>query len=190
MDLFDALYARRTIRKFASQPIERHILYKLIDCARISPSAANLQPIKYAVINDAETNSKIFPFLKWAGYEPKAAPQKGEEPTAYIAILGDDDISAKTQACDAGLAMSALCYAAVGAGLATCILGAIDREKLKLLLQLPENLHILYIVALGYPAQDSVPVAMTDSCKYYLNGETLYVPKRKLDDSIINYREE
>lgn len=189
MDIFEALYARRTIRKFSRKPIDRGVLYKLIDCARLAPSAANLQPIKYAVIDTEEMAVKIFPLTKWAGYEPAAAPKKGEEPTAYIAVLGDNSVSKTTQSCDSGLAMAAICYAAEGMGLGSCILGAIDREKTAELLKLGENLHVLYLIALGYPAQESEVTNAAEDIKYYLSDDKLYVPKRTLNEIIINYRE-
>lgn len=193
MDIFEALYSRRTIRKFSRRPIDTAALYKLIDCAHLAPSAANLQPIKYAVINTEEMNEKIFPLIKWAGYEPKAGPNKGEEPAAYIAVLGDDSISKPTQDCDSGLAMAAICYAAEGMGLGSCILGAIDRKGIGALLELGENLHVLYLIALGYPAQESAAInaaeGMAEGIKYYLNGDKLYVPKRTADQIIINYQE-
>ena len=189
MDIFEALYARRTIRKFSRKPIDRSILYKLIDYARLAPSAANLQPIKYAVIDTEEMTEKVFPLTKWAGYEPKAAPSKGEEPTAYIAVLGDNSVSKTTQSCDCGLAMAAICYAAVGMGLGSCILGAIDREKIAALLELGENLQVLYLIALGYPAQESEAIDAAEDIKYYLKEDKLYVPKRTSEQIIINYRE-
>ncbi|MDD6736250.1 MAG: nitroreductase family protein [Clostridiales bacterium] len=190
MDIFKAIYSRRTIRKFRPVPVSRNILYKLIDCARLAPSAANRQPIKYAVIDGEELNSAVFPLTKWAGYKPEAGPLSHERPPAYIAVLGDDSISRGTQENDAGLAMSAICLAATGEGLGSCILGAIDRDRIGSILNLPKNLHLLYLIAIGYPAQESTSAEMKDGdCKYYLENGRVYVPKRPLEDIIINYQE-
>jgi nitroreductase len=79
----------RSYRRFyEDHPIEIDTLRALVDLARLSPSAANLQPLKYLLSNDPHKNSLIFPHLAWAGYlKDWPGPMEGERPSAYIISL-------------------------------------------------------------------------------------------------------
>ena len=89
MDIRDALLNRRSIRKFEQKRIPEKDLEMLIDYARIAATGANLQPLKFVLVEREELLGQVFSCTKWAGYLPEAAPQPGEEPMAYIAILTD-----------------------------------------------------------------------------------------------------
>ena len=112
MTAYEAIKARRTIRKFQQKPVSHDLLVHLADCGRMSASAANLQPIKYALINNPELTSKIFPLTKWAGYLKDGTPKENEQPPAYIAIIGDKDINKNALENEAGLVMSTIMIAA------------------------------------------------------------------------------
>lgn len=87
MEFYDVLKTRRSIRKFAQTKISDELLLKIIDAARFAPSAANLQPLKYAVVR-GEKCGDIFPHTKWAKLlGERGTPQKDEEPTAYIFVM-------------------------------------------------------------------------------------------------------
>ena len=62
---------------------------KYIDVARVAPSSANTQPLKYVVVQTASMVEKVFPLLKWAGYLPGYTPKEGERPVAYIIVCVD-----------------------------------------------------------------------------------------------------
>ncbi|RKY54433.1 MAG: nitroreductase, partial [Candidatus Neomarinimicrobiota bacterium] len=80
--------SRRTIRQFKQNPIPLEDLLRCIKSAGLAPSAANLQPLEYLLINDSEKVETIFPLLKWAGYiAPNGDPEKGRRPTAYLIVL-------------------------------------------------------------------------------------------------------
>ena len=181
--IYEKIIARRTIRKYQNKPVPKEVLIKCVDVARLSPSGANRQPLKYIIINDEEQLRKVFPLTKWAGYLPNYYPTEEEMPRAYIAILLDKNIR-ENPGHDAGIAAMAISMVAFDHGLGSCILGAIDREKLKEVLKLPENLEVVLLVALGYPAEQPVVDEVKDGdIKYWLdeNG-VLHVPKRSLEE--------
>ena len=102
MDIYELIKKRRTIRKFEQKPIEKDLLLKMTDAARVAPSGGNLQPIKYAVVNSKEMCDKMFSLVRWAAYlAPDYNPKEDERPTAYIAVYGDTSI--KKQGFENGL---------------------------------------------------------------------------------------
>lgn len=186
MNVYEAIMSRRTIRKFRQDKIDKNDLIKLVDCARMAAYGANLQPLKFAVIDDESKRNEIFPFIKWAGYLNDGAPKDNERPSAYIAVLGDKTLKASdTYETEAGAAVTTMMLAAEEMGIATCWLGAIQRDEMKSTLALDDNLKVVYLLALGYPMQKSEPVEFAGDVKYYLDGETLKVPKRSIDEVLV-----
>lgn len=187
MNVKEAIFKRRTIRKFTQHPIDNEKLVELIDCARVAAYGANMQPLKFRIVSEQSELDAVFPCIKWAGYLSDGAPKDGEKPTAYIAVLGDSGIKSAAVECEAGAAVTTMMLEAVEMGLATCWLGAIDRAKIKNALKLSDNLNVAYLLALGYGAQESEICEMSDNnVKYYEdeNG-TIHVPKRALDEIIV-----
>lgn len=188
MTVYEAIMNRRTIRKFTREKLDNGDILRLIDCARMAAFGANMQPLKFAAITEPETLEAMFASTKWAAYLPDGAPSESERPTAYIAVLGDKEIKPNGMfETEAGAAVTNMMLAAEEAGIASCWLGAIDRAALSSLLKLPEKYSLVYLLALGYPAQESKAVEMKDGdVKYFVdeNG-VVNVPKRALDEVIV-----
>ena len=186
MEIKEAISKRRSIRKFQQKPISREILLDLVDMARMHASGNNLQPVRYAVINDSDINSKIFVLTKWAGYLPDFNILPGEEPTAYIVLFRDNRIK-KSCDFDIGAAATNIMLTAVDHGLGTCCIGSFSREPLAALLSLDPELVPELIIALGYPAHESRAVSCADgNIRYSQTADgTFEVPKRSLDDVIV-----
>jgi len=185
----DLILKNRSYRRFDSDyKIERNTLLELVDLARLSPSAANLQPLKYILSCDPQSNDKIFPCLAWAGYlKDWPGPAPSQRPSAYIILLGDTSIR-KEFGCDQGIACQSILLGAVEKGLGGCIIGSIDRDKLSLEMEIPSQYHILLVIALGKPAEniilDSPPCK--DPVTYYRDmTNNHHVPKRSLKDLIL-----
>jgi hypothetical protein len=108
----DLILSNRSCRRFDEGFVmERRTLEELVDLARLSASAANLQPLKYVLSCDAEKNARIFPHLAWAAYlKDWGGPAPGERPSAYLVILGDSAIS-QTFGCDHGIAAQSILLA-------------------------------------------------------------------------------
>ncbi len=186
MQVYNAIMSRRTIRRFTQKEVPHDLLVRLVDCARMAAYGANLQPLKFALIETKALCDAVFPHTKWAGYLEDKGPKDGEQPTAYLAILGDNDIKQSFET-EAGAAGMTVLLAAEEMGLGACWLGAIDKQKLPEILKLPEHLSLLYLIALGYPAENSRPVLMKENdVKYfYTEDGMLNVPKRSLEEVLI-----
>lgn len=183
----ELILKNRSYRRFhEDRPVNIDTLLELVDLARLSPSAANLQPLKFMLAADPETNSKIFPTLAWAGYlKDWPGPAEGERPTAYITILADTEIRKET-GCDQGIAAQSILLGAVDKGLGGCMIGSIDRKTLREELSIPERYEILLVLALGYPKEAIILTeAKEGDIHYYREGLIHYVPKRPLGEIVL-----
>ncbi len=187
MNVLEAIKSRRTIRIFKRIAVEKQDILKIIDAARLAPTGANLQPLKFKIITDEATRRKMFPYIKYAGYLPDWDPSFEESPTAFIAVLNDTDIKPTEKSeCDSGAAIMNMCLAATELGLGSCWLGAINRAEIKRILRLDDKLDITYLLALGYPDQEASYTEIIDSIKYYHDeNKNVFVPKRRLEDIIV-----
>ena len=183
--VYEKITNRRTIRKYSQKEVPEKVLLTCVNAARLSPSGANRQPLKYVVVNEQELLREVFSTLRWAGYLPDYQTSEEEMPRAYIVILLDKSIH-ENPGHDAGIAAMSISMVAYDKGLGSCILGAVDREKLRKILNIPDGLDIILVVALGYPAENPVVDKIKDGdIKYWLdkNG-VLHVPKRDLEDIV------
>lgn len=179
----------RSFRRFhQDKAVSQETLKGLVNLARLSASAANLQPLKYVLSWTPEKNALIFPCLAWAGYlKDWPGPVEGERPAAYIVILGDKTIAPQF-GCDHGIAAQSILLGAREQGLGGCMLGSINRDLLRKSLNLPEKFDILLVLALGAPKEQVVleELAPGGDIKYWRDDAgTHHVPKRRLEDIII-----
>lgn len=184
MSINELIKKRRSIRKFRQKKIPRDNLVKLVDNARLAPSAANLQPWNFVIIDENDLCEEIFSALTWAGYvKPKRNPQEGEKPVAYIIIIINKTINENNYQHDCGAAAENIILSALEEGIGSCWLGAINRDKIRKILKLPEEYIVDTVIALGYPLESPKVVEAKGDIKYYLDkNDVLHVPKRKLED--------
>lgn len=188
MNTLNAIKSRRTTRKFKQTQLSHNDIYDLIDAARVAPTGANLQSLKYMIVADKDVREKMFPHIKYAGYIPDWNPTFEECPPVFIVVLNDTSIK-PTDKCevDCGSAIMSMCLAATEKGIGSCWLGAISRPELKAVLNLDDKYDIPYLLGLGYPDQDAKEVEMTDSIKYYFDDNgTVCVPKRSMEEILIS----
>ncbi len=185
--LFDLILKNRSYRRFDhSVKIETAQIEKWIDLARLSPSGRNMQPLKYVISTNEKINSLIFPNLGWAGYLKEwIGPAENERPVAYVVVLLDKKL-AETYYCDDGIAIQSILLGATEAGFGGCIIGSVNKSKVAKILQLPENLEILWVVALGKPVEKVVlETAENGEIKYWRDEAKIHhVPKRPLEELI------
>lgn len=186
MDVLKAIKGRRSIRKFdENRKISLDVLKGLVEAGRLAPSAANLQPWEFVVVNDKEKCLEIFTHLKWAGYiAPEGNPLEGERPVSYVVLVANPNINKNYQH-DFGASAQNIMLAAYSMGIGSCWLGAIDREGIRKVLDIPSQYEIDTLIALGYPKEKSVIEEAVDSIKYYKDGKgVLHVPKRLLKNIV------
>ena len=180
--VYGIITKRRSIRRFRQDPISFETLEKLVDAARVAPSASNIQPLEYIIVDDKELLPAVFATLKWARHiAPAGDPPEGEGPTAYIVILANKEVSDSGYERDVGASAENIALAALEEGIGSCLLGSIDRDKLRKILDVPSSLAIDLVIALGYSAECPVVEEMADSMEYWKDESgILHVPKRRL----------
>ncbi|MBQ2864958.1 MAG: nitroreductase family protein [Clostridia bacterium] len=189
----DLVIKNRSFRGFdESVKISRKQLEELVDCARLTPAAQNIQPLKYYLSCDEQTNSIIQPITRWAGALPNhKLPYEGHRPTAFIVIcfdktVGGEDASRFMK--DVGICAQTIMLAAASMDINGCMIGAFSADKLSEALALPAHLQPVLILALGKGDEDIRIVEAKDGKTTYYRDESdvHYVPKRSLAEELIN----
>jgi nitroreductase len=186
MKLYELILSRRSIRQYKPKAISKDILEKLVNAARMAPSAANLQPLEFIIVDEEKLRNKIFGCLKWAAYiAPQGDPQPNREPMAYIVILANAEIKERGYEYDAGAAIENMILAAWEQGVGSCWLLSAERGRIQEILKIPLTHRIDSVLALGYPDEEPIVEMMKNSVKYWKDSHgKLHVPKRKLEDII------
>lgn len=188
MSAYDLIIRRRTIRQFKPDPLPREVLEKIVNAGRLAPSAANKQPLEFLVVDEPRLCRLVFPHLSWAAYiSPRGNPKPGQEPVAYIITLVNRAIRDRGYEYDVGAAMENMILAGWDAGVGSCWLISVNREKIAELFALPHDYRVDCVLALGYPAETPVVEEFAGSVRYWLDEEgRLHVPKRSLS-SVIHF---
>jgi len=185
----DLVTKNRSYRRFHQEVIiEYDTLRELVDLARLSASAGNLQPLRYVLSCEPKKNALIFACLAWAMYlKDWPGPSEGERPSAYIIVLEDKQVEHPLH-CDHGIAAQSILLGATEKGLGGCIIGAINKPKLRQVLNIPERYEILLVLALGKPKEKVVieELKPDGGIKYWRDSKGIHhVPKRALADIIL-----
>ncbi len=187
MTFKELLIKNRSYRRFyEGEAIEMQVMRDMVENIRYTPSPANLQPLKFILVNNPVMRSKVFECLKWAAYLKEwDGPPEGERPSAYIVVLGNRGLSGYV-AWDFGIALQSLQLSAVDKGYGACAIVSCDKDKLRELFQIPQELEIGVVLALGKPKESVViDEVKNGDIKYWRDStEVHHVPKRSLEELI------
>ena len=148
MEVFKIISERRTIRKYRKEPIPEETLERVLEAGRLAPSAANRQPWYFIVVKDEETKKRLIDACRGQKFVGEAA--------AVISVLGDPNAS-RWYRQDPFIAASFMTLEAYEEGLGVCWIGAFEEEKVKQVLNIPENLSVVILLTVGYPDEKPGP---------------------------------
>ena len=178
----------RSYRRFdANRKIKEAELLDMIESARCSGSAANLQRIRYALVFDKESCDRMFKNVAFAGYLKEwCGPTESERPTAYIVMLAKEDNLDTNLAIDIGIAAQSILLTATEMGLGGCMIRSCKKAEVNEIL-CKEGYNPALVIALGEPSER---VYLTDvkggDIKYFRDeNDDHAVPKYSLDELII-----
>ena len=148
MDLYEAIKGRRSVRKFIQdKSVERNKLETLLKAAMAAPTACNIQPWDFIIIEDEESIRAVQDGVEqYADYDP----------TVIIVVCGNNEfIPWKDQGIvDCACAMENIMIAAPAIGLGTVCIGGFDRQKVKEQLAIPDGIEAVGMLYVGYPDEE------------------------------------
>lgn len=154
---------RYSCRKYSEKPVERELVEKCLEAARLSPSACNSQPWKYYVIEDAEKRAAIAQGMQEMHFNPFTAQApviiavtEAEEPNVMPGLKAAG-ASRKFSYFDLGLSVAHLTLQAAELGLGSIILGLFPEQIIREITGMPEGDSLRVLVLLGWPADKSIP---------------------------------
>lgn len=155
MDLYSAIDTRRSIRSYREEPVPEEVLHRILEAARLAPSAANHQPWHFFVVRDAGIRQRLFPEERraWAANAPVVLVACSSPDIAWVRSW-----DGKNHAdIDIAIAMEHIVLAATAEGLGTCWICAFDPEVFRNALGLPKEIVPIAATPLGYPADEPGP---------------------------------
>ena len=148
MELRDVLQTRRSVRAYRPEPVPADVLERVLQAARVAPSANNLQPWKFIVVRDERLRRHLVALCCDQAFV-------GEAPLVIAACglptRGGIGGYASSMPVDVAIALDHLTLAAREEGLGTCWIGAFDHDGVRDLLGIPASVHVVAITPLGYP---------------------------------------
>ncbi|HEY3387961.1 MAG TPA: nitroreductase family protein [Prolixibacteraceae bacterium] len=159
MDFASLVLSRQSDRSYLDQPVEKDKLLRILECARLSPSACNAQPWHIIVVDAPELKNKIADAtsakLLGMNHFTKQAPIHlvlVEEAANLSSGFGSWVKRKHFPLIDIGIIAGHICLAAASEGLGTCMIGWFDEPKVKKLLGVPSSKRVQLIITLGYAA--------------------------------------
>ena len=186
MDFSNLPEQTRSFRRFREeQRIPMEHLLSIVNAARLAPCAANLQLLRFSIINSPHECSKVFPCIKWAGYLADwDGPSEGERPSAYVSILAPDEEKPFTPI-DTGIAAAYIVLAARDAGYGSCMILSFDREIVSKAISAP-GYSVKLVIALGVPGEEVVLEPVKKGIEYWRDEDGRHhVPKLDLDSLVV-----
>jgi nitroreductase len=149
MNVFEAIKKRRSVRSYLDKSIEEEKLNAVLEVGRLAPSAGNRQEWRFVVVKDCDVRRKL-------GEAANGQSFVGEAPVVIVACaVTDGHVMSCGQPCypiDVAIALDHISLAAVEYGLGTCWIGAFNEGKVKEILGIPEEVRVVELMPIGYPA--------------------------------------
>jgi len=158
MDVLEAIKKRRSIRAFESTDVPPEIIERLIDAARRAPSAGNIQPWEFIIVQKPEIKRKLV--------EAALDQTFIEEASVVIVVCANEIRSSegygmrgKTLYCiqDTAAAIQNMLLTACSLGLGACWIGAFQEEEAREILKIPHGIRPVAIIPVGHPAEAPEP---------------------------------
>lgn len=153
MEVLDVIQKRYSVRKYLDRSVEEDKLERVLEAARLAPSASNRQIWRFVVVRDTERRQAL----------AEAAGQAflAEAPVVIAGCAAD---TSRVMRCgvpchivDVAIALEHIALQAVAEGLGTCWIGAFDQEAARAAIGVPAEVEIVELMPLGYPATEMPP---------------------------------
>jgi nitroreductase len=147
MDTYECIRKRRTTRTFLPKDVPEQTIHKILEAGRLAPSARNLQPWHFVVIQDKGTLKQLAPWCTTGRFIEQAS----------CAVVVVTDPANNWHEIDGARAVQNMELAGWNDGVGTCWIGSMDRDRIKDFLGIPKHLHVLTILPFGYATEPHAP---------------------------------
>lgn len=154
MTVSEAIRARRSIRMYKPKPIDEEKLQRVLEAARLAPTARNMQERRFVVVRNKAIREQIM----------KAAKNQTAIIQAPVVIAACGTVIDHIMTCgqpaytvDLAIAVDHMTLQAVEEGLGSCWICAFDEAEVKRILGIPESVRVVSLLVLGYPAESPQP---------------------------------
>jgi nitroreductase len=150
VELKEAIKKRQSIRDYEDKPVPEEKLLKVLEAARLAPSASNRQKWKFVVVREANRRRQL---AQAAGGQTHVA--RAPVVIAAVALMPEYvmQCGVPAYAVDLAIAVNHMTLTAVDEGLGTCWIGAFSQEEARNILKVPENYLIVALLPLGFTKQ-------------------------------------
>jgi nitroreductase len=152
MDVYTAIATRKSVRAFQDREVPEELLLRLLEAARLAPSACNFQEWRFVVVRNPETRKRL-------ATTANSQMFIGEAPVLIVCCAETDGhVMACGQQCypiNVAIAIDHLTLCAAAEGLGTCWIGAFDEREVKEILDIPKQIRVVELLPLGYPRYPS-----------------------------------
>jgi len=159
MELMDIIKARKSVRKYRQEPIPREDIIKCIEAARLAPSAENVQPWRFIVIDDPEVKKEFVKETCSGIYKPSSFIKNAAAIIVIVAkldlvanFLGKGIQGTSYYLIDIGITGEHLVLRAQELGIGTCWIGWFNSKKAKNFFKLSPRHKVVSLISMGYPA--------------------------------------
>jgi len=150
MDVLEAIEKRRSVRVYEDKPIPEEKLRKILEAARLAPSARNCQDYQLVVVKNEKMRKKI-------ASEATSESFIGAAPVIVVAVALDPEFimpgGVAAHPVDIAIAVDHMTLVAVEEGLGSCWIGAFKQGRIKEILGIPDRYRVVVLLSLGYPAE-------------------------------------
>lgn len=148
-DILPEIRNRYSCRAYQDRDVEPEKLSRVLEAARLAPSARNMQEWRFVVVRDADLRQRLVPAANNQAFV-------GQAPVVIIGCAEQADYvmrcGQKAHPIDVAIAMEHIALQAAREGLGTCWVGSFYPDQIKQILGIPEPISIVEIMPLGYPA--------------------------------------
>ncbi|MBI4303263.1 MAG: nitroreductase family protein [Chloroflexi bacterium] len=154
MELKEVIKKRQSIRDYEEMPVPEEKLLKVLEAARLAPSASNRQQWKFIIVREANSRQQL---ALAAGGQAHVA--KAPVVIAAVAMMPEYVMwsGVPAYAVDLAIAVDHITLAAVDEGLGTCWIGSFSQDEVRDILKVPEHYRIVALLSLGFPRQTGEP---------------------------------
>jgi nitroreductase len=147
MKVTEAIDKKRAVRKFSKVVVPSEIILAIVDAGRKAQSSKNTQPCRFIVVTDKQALFQLSQFGRYATHLADAS--------FCVAILTPDPAQNTSIFFDAGQTAAYLQLAALEFGVGSCVIKLHQGGEAKDFLNVPNNFHLEYVIAMGFSKQKS-----------------------------------